>query len=350
MITLEQLAAKITEATQIDVRIQGDSQFAVEKIATIESATDSQISFLANSKYKKHLETCNAGAMIISDNDVDAWQQNALVMKNPYAGFAIAAQVLDTTPAQADGIHASASVSPQSSIGKNVKVGANAVIEAGAVLEDNSEIGAGCFIGQGTIVGSGSQLWPNVTIYHGVTLGQQCVIHSNTVIGADGFGYAPHQVDGNQHWLKIPQLGGVTIGDFTQIGASTTIDRGAIEDTKIGSHVILDNQIQLGHNVEIGSYTAIAAATNIAGSTKVGENVTIGGACAINGHITICDRAFITGRTFVMNSIKEPGVYSSGMPASSNKDWRNNTARYRKLTELFNRVKKLENHVDGKNS
>jgi UDP-3-O-[3-hydroxymyristoyl] glucosamine N-acyltransferase len=220
------------------------------------------------------------------------------------------------------------------------------VVESGALVGDNVQIGAVSYVVQGTIVRSGSRLWPNVTLYHGVELGHNCTVHSQSVIGADGFGYAPQKIEGNQHWLKIPQLGGVVVGDNTEIGASTTIDRGAIEDTKIGKGVIIDNQIQIGHNVEIGDYTAIAAATNIAGSTKIGSNVTIGGCCAIAGHLTICDNAFITGRTFVMKDISEPNVYSSGMPAATNKEWRNNTARYRKLTELFDRVKMLEKQLD----
>ncbi|GHB63320.1 UDP-3-O-acylglucosamine N-acyltransferase [Psychrosphaera saromensis] len=340
---LQQLAKKITELSGITVEIVGDPTTNIDKISTIDKAGSKDITFLANAKYKKHLENCSAGAVILAESELDAWSGSALVMSNPYVGFAVVAQVLDNTPQQPMNIHPSAVVSSTAKVSKNCSIAANAVVEDDAVIGENVQIGAGCFVGRGTMLGDNSRVWPNTTIYHGVTLGKNCTVHSNSVIGADGFGYAPQSIDGDQHWIKIPQLGGVTIGDNTEIGASTTIDRGAIDDTVIGQGVIIDNQIQIGHNVSIGDYTAIAAGTMIAGSTKIGRNVTIGGVCAISGHLTIVDKAFITGRSFVMKDIKEVGVYSSGMPATTNKEWRNNTARYRKLTELFDRVKKLEN-------
>ena len=345
--SLFELAQAIQQATELKVELKGNGEQLVSSFATIEQANDDQITFLANAKYKKHLLNCQAGAVILAPSESEHWAGAALVMENPYAGFAIAAQLLDNSPKQADGVHATAFVSPSAKIGKNVKIGANATIEADVVLGDNTEIGAGCYLGQGTMLGSGCKIWPNATLYHSVKIGDNSVVHANSVIGADGFGYAPLQRDGNQHWLKIPQTGGVTIGSNTEIGASTTIDRGAIADTKIGNGVIIDNQIQLGHNVEIGDFTAIAAGTMIAGSTRIGKNVTIGGVCAISGHLNICDRAFITGRAFVMKDISEPGVYSSGMPATENTEWRKNTARYRKLAELFDRVKTLEKTLDN---
>jgi len=340
---LQQLAKLITERSGLDVKVVGDGALSIEKISTIDKANSNHITFLANAKYKKHLVDCSAGAVILAESELDAWQGAALVMSNPYVGFALVAQILDDTPQQSMNIHPSAVVSESAQIAENCSIAANAVIEADAIIEQGVQIGAGCFVGQGTIVKENSRVWPNTTIYHGVDIGKNCIIHANSVIGADGFGYAPQSIDGDQHWIKIPQLGGVTIGDNTEIGSSTTIDRGAIDNTVIGQGVIIDNQIQIGHNVVIGDYTAIAAGTMIAGSTKIGRNVTIGGVCAISGHLTIVDKTFITGRSFIMKDIKEAGVYSSGMPATTNKEWRNNTARYRKLTELFDRVKKLEN-------
>lgn len=345
-ISLSELANKITVVTDLETKVQGDPDVLIESFATIDAAGPGQISFLANPKYKKHLVNCGAEAMILAPSTLAAWTGAAIVMENPYAGFAIAAQQLDDSPGQPDCIHDSAIIDDSAKLGIGVKIGANVTIEANVKIGDGAEIGAGCYIGHGTIVGSDCKIWPNVTLYHGVTLGSGCVVHSGSVLGADGFGYAPLNKDGNQHWLKIPQMGGVVIGNNTEIGANTAIDRGAIDDTKIGQGVILDNQLQIGHNVEIGDYTAVAAGTLIAGSTKIGSNVTIGGACAISGHLNICDRAFITGRTFVMKNITKAGVYSSGMPAATNKEWRNNTARYRKLTELFDRVKTLENKLD----
>ncbi|NVK24247.1 MAG: UDP-3-O-(3-hydroxymyristoyl)glucosamine N-acyltransferase [Gammaproteobacteria bacterium] len=342
MYTLQQLADKITERTGIETKLIGDGSVSIDKISTIAKAGTQQITFLANSKYKKHLAECQATAVILDESDMDAWSGAAITMKNPYAGFAIVAQLLDTTPAQEKNVHHSAVVAADVKLPESVAIGANTVIESGVEIGENVQIGAGCYLGQGTIVGAETRLWPNVTIYHDVKIGTQCVIHAGSVVGADGFGYAPQQIEGDQHWIKIPQVGGVVIGDNTEIGASTTIDRGAIDDTIIGRGVIIDNQIQLGHNVMVGDYTAIAAGTMVAGSTVIGANVTIGGACAIAGHLSIADKAFITGRTLVIKDIKEAGVYSSGMPAATNKEWRNNTARYRKLTELFDRVKQLE--------
>ncbi|GAB3004457.1 UDP-3-O-(3-hydroxymyristoyl)glucosamine N-acyltransferase [Psychrosphaera aestuarii] len=343
--TLKELAAWVANESGIEVSIKGNADLVIHRIATIEGASGSDITFLANKKYAKHLTTSQAGCVILAPDMVDSWSKDALVMENPYVGFALIAQKLDTTPQQIKTIAPSAIIGETATIGCNVAIGANVVIEDGAEIGDDVQIGAGCFIGQGTILGAGTRLWPNVTVYHNVTFGSKCMVQGNSVIGADGFGYAPLQENNNQKWIKIPQLGGVSIGDGTEIGANTTIDRGAIADTKIGKGVILDNQIQIGHNVEIGDYTAIAAGTLIAGSTKVGHNVTIGGGVGIAGHLNICDRAFITGRTFVINDIMEPGVYSSGMPATTNKEWRNNAARYRKLTELFSRVKTLEKQI-----
>lgn len=345
--TLSELAKIITEKTGEEVQVIGEASTQVEKVATLENANVSSITFLANPRYKKHLESCEASAVILGNDALEAWSGSALVMNNPYLGFAIVAQTLDTTPKQLAGIHPTAVIAEDVVIPESTSIAANVVIESGAQIGTNVQIGAGCFIGQGTILGSNSRLWPNVTVYHGVTIGNDCAVHSQTVLGADGFGYAPQKVDGNQHWHKIPQLGGVVIGDGTEIGASTTIDRGAIEDTVIGKGVILDNQIQIAHNVQVGDHTVIAGSTGIAGSTKIGSNVTIGGNCSIAGHLNIVDGAFLTGRTFVIADIKEAGVYSSGMPAATNKEWRNNTARYRKLTDLFSRVKRIEKTLDS---
>ena len=345
--TLHDLARIITEQTGEQVQVSGDGNTSISKIATLEKAASGDITFLANPKYKKHLEQCQASAVILNQDATDTWQGNALVMANPYMGFAIVAQTLDTTPKQSVSVHPSAVIADDVEVPASAAIAANVVIESGVKLGEGVQIGAGCYVGQGTIIGNNTRLWPNVTVYHGINIGNDCAVHSQTVIGADGFGYAPQKVEGNQHWHKIPQLGGVVIGDGTEIGASTTIDRGAIEDTVIGKGVILDNQLQIAHNVQVGDYTVIAGSTGIAGSTKIGKNVTIGGNCSIAGHLNIADGAFLTGRTFVISDIKEAGVYSSGMPAATNKEWRNNTARYRKLTDLFSRVKHLEKQLNS---
>ena len=203
-------------------------------------------------------------------------------------------------------------------------------------------IGAGAVIRVSAKVGARSYIHPNVTIYHSCELGEHVVIHSNTVIGSDGYGYAPN----GGKWITIPQTGKVVIGDYTEIGASTTIDRGALEDTVIGQHVIIDNQVHIAHNVVIGDGACLCGGTMMAGSVNIGKNVIIAGTVAINGHIQICDNVQITGNTMVTSNITEPGVYSSGMPHSPYSEWRRNSVRIRQLDSVFKRVKTLENKLE----
>jgi UDP-3-O-[3-hydroxymyristoyl] glucosamine N-acyltransferase len=264
------------------------------------------------------------------------------VVKNPYLTYARMAQLLDTTPAPAQDIAASAVISDSATLGKNVSVGANAVIESGVVLGDNVVIGAGCFIGKNAKLGAGTRIWANVSIYHRVEIGEDCLVQSGTVIGADGFGYANDR--GN--WIKIPQLGTVLIGDRVEIGACTTIDRGALDDTLIGNGVIIDNQCQIAHNVVIGDNTAVAGGVIMAGSLKIGRYCQIGGASVINGHMEICDKAVVTGMGMVMRPITEPGVYSSGIPLQPNKVWRKTAALVMNIDEMNKRLKAVERKIE----
>lgn len=325
-------------AEKIGAVVQGDEQCNIASLATLASATTGQIAFLANSKYSEQLATTNASAVIVTQAEAQNCQCNALVMDNPYVGYALVAQLLDTTPKPANCIHASAVIDDSAVIAKNVSIGANAVIEAGVNLSEGVSIGAGSFIGIGATIGANSSIWSNVSIYHGVVIGENCAVHANTIIGADGFGYANHK----GAWVKIPQLGTVVIGDNVEIGASTTVDRGALGNTIIKDGVILDNQIQIAHNVVIGENTAIAACSVIAGSTEIGKNCIIAGLVGINGHINIADGCVFTGMTMVTKSLKEPGVYSSGMPCQPNKEWHKNNARIRKLESLTKRLSILE--------
>src|SRR5690606_17122218 len=249
--------------------------------------------------------------------------------------------LLDNTPATASGIHPTAVIDGSVVLGDNVAIGANAVISAGVRLGNNVQVGAGCFIGEQASIADNSRIWPNATVYHRVSIGQRCIIHSGAVLGADGFGFANERGS----WLKIPQTGTVILGDDTEIGANTTIDRGAIEDTIIGNNVIIDNQCQIAHNVKIGDHTAIAGCTVVAGSTKIGRYCIIGGAVVINGHMEICDGANITGMAMVMKPITEKGIYSSGIPATTNQEWRKNTAKLRQIDQLYQRVKQLEKQL-----
>lgn len=310
----------------------------ITSTATLQAASEGQITFLANSKYVSQLASTQASAVIIDDKSVDSCTVDALVMSNPYLGYALVAQLLDTTPLPADSIHPSAVIDKTVIIGENVSIGANAVIESGVILGDFISIGPGCFIGKNVKIGTGTKLWANVSIYHNVILGDDCLVQSNTVIGSDGFGYAKNK----DKWVKIPQVGSVIIGNNVEIGASTTIDRGAIDNTEIHDGVILDNQIQIAHNVIIGENTAIAGCTVVGGSTEIGKNNTIAGAIAINGHIKITDNCYFTGMSMVTKSILKPAVYSSGMPCQENKEWHKMNARIRKLDNMSKRITKLE--------
>ncbi|ENA3448701.1 UDP-3-O-(3-hydroxymyristoyl)glucosamine N-acyltransferase [Yersinia enterocolitica] len=329
-------------AQQLDAQVHGDGDLVITGIASMHSAEPSQITFLSNSRYQEQLATCNAGAVVLTEADLPFCKSAALVVKNPYLTYARMAQIMDTTPQPAQDIAPSAVISPQATLGENISIGANAVIESGVVLGDNVVIGAGCFIGKNTHIGAGSRLWANVSVYHEVVIGQNCLIQSGTVIGADGFGYANDR--GN--WIKIPQLGSVHIGDRVEIGACTTIDRGALDNTMIGNGVIIDNQCQIAHNVVIGDNTAVAGGVIMAGSLKVGRYCMIGGASVINGHMEICDKVTITGMGMVMRPITEPGLYSSGIPLQPNKVWRKTAALVMNIDGINKRLKAIERKID----
>lgn len=331
-LTLQQLA------DAIGAKVDGDGSLIITAVATLASAIPGQIAFLANAKYRSQLDTTRASAVIVApDIEVPAGIA-AVRTKNPYAGFAKVAQLLDTTPKAASGIHPSAQIHPTAKLGDGVSVGANAVIAENVVLDDGVTIGVGCYVGPGTQIGAHTQLWQHVVVYHDCVIGAHCLIHSGSIIGADGFGWAN---EGGK-WIKIPQLGRVVIGDRVDIGASTTIDRGALDDTVIANGVIIDNQCQIAHNVFIDEDTAIAGCTVLAGSCRIGKRCLIGGATAINGHISICDDVQISGFSMVIKEITEPGAYASGIPAAPQREWRRNGARYRQLDDLFQRVKTIE--------
>ena len=336
-VTLGQLAELL------GAELHGDASVEVSRVSNLETAEPGEIGFLSDSKYQAFLANTQASAVLVKASDLAACQTNALVVKDPYVGFARVAQLLDNSPKPASDIHPSAVIAADVQLGDGVAIGANAVIESGVVLGDGVLVGPGCFIGKNSRLGKGTRLWANVTIYHNVRIGDACLFQSGCVIGSDGFGYANERGE----WIKIPQVGGVTIGNRVEIGASTTIDRGAIDDTRIADNVIIDNQCQIAHNVDIGYGTAMAGGTVIAGSTKIGKYCIIGGASVFNGHIQVCDQVTITGMSMVMRSITEPGVYSSGIPAQSNKEWRKMAARVLHIEDMHKRLNKLDKLVDG---
>ena len=340
--TKQYTLAQISEF--LDASLDGDASHCIEKIATLANAKETDIAFLANKKYRTQLDETQAGAVIISEKEAAIYSGNKVIVKDAYIAYAKLAQMMDSTPSCASGIHPSAVIDENVQLGNNVSVAANAVISADVVLGDNVQIGAGCFVGENTKIGQGTKLWANVSVYHDVEIGEHCLFQSGAVIGSDGFGYANEA----GKWVKIPQLGRVIIGDRVEIGASTTIDRGALDDTIIHDDVILDNQIQIAHNVEIGQGSAMAACSVIAGSTTVGKYCQIAGLVGINGHIEICDGVMLTGMTMVTKSITEPGAYSSGMPHTTNKEWRRNMAHFRNLSDFKERIKELETRSSQK--
>lgn len=325
-------------AKHIDGIVQGDETFQVESFATLEHASKHQISFLANLKYKKYLASTDAGVVIVSSEAAALVPHNAIVVDNPYVAYAKAARLLNPITFEKSGIEASAVISQSSVIHPTASIGAQVVIESDVEIAENAVIGPGCIIQRGSKVGANSRLTANVTICNDVQIGARCVIHPGVVIGADGFGIA----NDRGTWIKVPQIGSVRISDDVEIGANTTIDRGAIEDTIIGQGVKLDNQIQIGHNVMIGDNTVIAGCVGIAGSTVIGKNCAIGGGVGIGGHLSIADDVQLTGMTMVTKSITSAGTYSSGIPAESTQLWHKNVIRYRQMEKLFARVKELE--------
>ncbi|WGE51294.1 UDP-3-O-(3-hydroxymyristoyl)glucosamine N-acyltransferase [Actinobacillus equuli subsp. haemolyticus] len=329
-------------AEQIGGTLKGNADLAISSIAALDKANSSQITFISNAKYRPQLAQSQAGAIIVSEADVEfcAESQNLIIVKNPYLAYALLAQYMDSTPKAASQISSHAVISPDAKLGNNVSIGANAVIESGVELGDDVIIGAGCFVGKNTKIGARTQLWANVSVYHNVQIGTDCLIQSSAVIGSDGFGYA----NDKGQWIKIPQTGGVIIGNRVEIGACTCIDRGALDPTVIEDNVIIDNLCQIAHNVHIGFGTAVAGGVIMAGSLKVGRFCQIGGASVINGHMEICDGAIITGMSMVMKPITEKGIYSSGIPAQTNKEWRKTAALTMNIDEMNKRLKALEKH------
>lgn len=325
-------------AERIGASVRGDDAFVVEGLATLAKAESHHVAFLANPKYQAQLETTQAGAVILHPDLADQVQGHALVSKNPYLSYAKAAQYFDLAPIPATGVHPSAVVDPTAELGEGVSVGPHAVIAAGAKIGAGTIIGPQCVVGEHAVIGEHCRLWANVTLYYNVVIGDRCLFHSGVVIGSDGFGWAN---EGGK-WVKIPQLGRVVIGDDVEIGANTTVDRGALDDTIIESNCILDNLCLIAHNVVIGSGTAIAGKTGIAGSAKIGRNCMFGGATAINGHIEIADNVQLHGMSMVTRSITEAGVYASGNPVMEQSAWAKTGVRYKQLPELFNRVRALE--------
>jgi len=334
-LTLGELAARV------GAELHGDAACRIDSVAPLDRARSGAIAFLNNPRFRRHLATTAASAVILRREDLTDCGVPALISANPHLTYARVAALLYPLPPPPRGVHPSAVVEADCEVAASAWIGPHSVVESGAVIDADVFIGPACVIGARARIGAGSRLEARVTVCHDVRIGKRALIYPGAVIGSDGFGLAGDAGT----WVRVPQLGTVSIGDDVEIGANTTIDRGALDDTVIEDGVKLDNQIQVAHNVRIGAHTAIAGCVGIAGSATIGKRCTVGGGVGIAGHLEIADDVHLTGMTFVTRSITEPGLYSSGMPAETNKQWHRSIARYRKLDEMAARIKALEEGI-----
>lgn len=329
-------------AERLDAQCIGDETYKIVGLSTLASAGPDQLSFLANPKYQKALETTRAGAVLVAAEMAESSPAHCLVTSNPYLAYAKASHLFAPNLITNQGVHPSAVVAASADIDPSACIGAHCTIAEGVKIAAGVVIQPGVSIGQDTLISRDCLIHANATIYHGVTLGERVIIHSGAIIGADGFGFAPSPDRQRGGWFKIAQLGGVRIGDDVEIGAGTTIDRGALDDTIIGDRVIIDNQVQIAHNVEIGENTAIAGCVGIAGSTRIGRNCTFAGGVGVVGHITIADGVHVTGMTMVTKDITAAGAYSSGTPMMETGAWRRSAVRFAQLDKLHRAVAALK--------
>ena len=330
-------------AERFGLELRGDGECRIAGVGTLGAANSDQLSFLSNPQYRSQLADSRAAAVVLRAGDADAHRGNSLIASDPYVAFAKIAALFDSAPAPSPGIHPSAIVASNARVHAGACVGPLCVIEPNAVVEEGAVLGPHCIVGERCVVGAQSRLVARVTLVRDVRLGKRVLVHPGAVIGSDGFGLAfDRSASGDGGWVKVPQLGGVRIGDDCEIGANTTIDRGAIDDTILEEDVRLDNQIQIAHNVRIGAHTAMAGCSAVAGSAKIGRWCLIGGGAGVLGHLEIADKVTITSMALVTHSIHEPGEYSSGTPIQDNRNWRRNAARFKHLDELNRRVQALE--------
>lgn len=322
--------------------LRGDPSLVITGVGTITRAQAGQITFLASHKYTSHLAGTLASAVVLGPMEAELATGSVLINRDPKLAFAKIAHALYPFGSRQAGCH------PTAVIGKGVELDPRAHIGPYCVVGDRVKIGpdviiqASCTIGDDSEIGEGTLVYPNVTIYHGCRVGRHCTIHSGAIIGADGFGFAKQ----GEHWLKVPQVGGVVIGDRVEIGANTTIDRGAIDNTEIGNDVILDNLIQIAHNVKVGDGTAMAAGVSVAGSAVIGKHCQIGGASCIVGHLTIADGVNLVGSSNVGQSISKSGTYASGLTVNDISIWKRNLVRFHQLDEMAKRIIALEKRVE----
>ncbi|MBT8062633.1 MAG: UDP-3-O-(3-hydroxymyristoyl)glucosamine N-acyltransferase [Gammaproteobacteria bacterium] len=331
-------------ADRFKLEIIGNGDQLISGVGTLGGAGPEQLSFLSNRSYRRLLKGTKAGAVVLGRDDSAHCPVNCLVSDNPYVSYSKIAELFAWRRPFKPGIHPSACVAESAKIGPDAAIGPQVIVEEDVEIGAGCEIGAGTFIGAGSVIGASCVLAANVTLCDHVTLGERVLIHPGAVIGADGFGLAFDK----DHWQKVPQIGNVVIGDDCEIGANTAIDRGAIEDTRLGNDVRVDNLVQIGHNVIIGDHTAIAGCTGIAGSTRIGNNCLLGGGVGILGHIEIVDNVTISGMSAVNRSVTEEGsVWASAVPARPLREWQRNQTHLRKLDQIVNRIRELESNAEN---
>ena len=329
-------------AARFGGEVVGDVSTSVSQVASLENATADQISFFSGARYRQQLHNTAAGAIILGPKDREATNLPRIVCDNAYAYFAKVSTLLNPGNASEPGIHSLAVVDESAQIANSASIGAFVSIGKNAKIGEQVVIASGCDIGDNVVIGKATRLYPRVVIYHDCIIGERVILHSGVVIGADGFGLANE--DGR--WIKIPQIGRAIIGNDVEIGANTTVDRGAMEDTIIGEGVKLDNLIMVAHNVQIGAHSAMAGCVGIAGSAKIGSYCTVGGAGMVLGHLELADGVNVSAGTLITKSISKPGTYTSAMPFSSHQDWLKNAAQIRHLDSMAEKIHKLEQKIN----
>jgi UDP-3-O-[3-hydroxymyristoyl] glucosamine N-acyltransferase len=325
-------------AVRFGCELRGDPDTLIERVAPLQDATAGALAFLANPKYRKYLRATGASAVVLDAASADDCPVAALVARNPYATYARIAQLLYPVPRFEPGRHPTAVIEPGAAIDPTAWVGAHACIAGGVVIGPRAFVGPGSVLLAGVQLGADTRLVARVTLGEGVRIGSRCIVHPGAVIGADGFGHAPDA----GAYVKVPQVGSVVLGDDVEIGANSTIDRGAIGNTEIEEGVKIDNLVQIGHNCRIGAHTVIAGCVGISGSVTIGRRCMIGGMAGVAGHLEICDDVALTGRTTVTGSIRQPGIYSSTLPADEVRRFRRNVARFNQLDDMARRLRRLE--------
>lgn len=351
--SLDQLLTSLAEqGLQVELVSAPAAELKIQGVGSLQQAGNTEISFLSNPQLRDQLLGCEAAAVIMTAAEYKKLQARqpahryaVLLHEQPYLVYALVAQWFDQhrVNALSRGIHPTAVIDPSAVLADDVQIAAHVVVEAGASIAAGTRIGAGSVIGANSIIGKNTLLHANVTLYHQVILGDRVILHSGCVIGADGFGFAPHPAGG---WAKIAQIGTVEIGDDVEIGANTTIDRGALDATIVANGVKIDNQVMVGHNCHLGEHTAIAGCVGIAGSTHIGARCIVGGAAMFSGHLQIADDVQVSGGTAITSSIKKSGRYSGVYPYAEHKDWQYNAAVISQLSQLRKRLRVLERTQD----